>query len=183
MRWWAVQCGFELATDTGLILKCLPDTVRDWKEIRLQWEPRAAALERLPGELYLSLHNPIQFLQLAHNLKQSLDSDAAVRTVWLQNPAAGSLAELKTSKQAVVSSTGQQNITTWRGKKKPHAMDCLIFGKRAVDRNDHLKHCKLRGIDNLSVACCRALWKANEVINFQLVTVTQLQVSLQKQQY
>lgn len=114
---WAVHHGFEFVTDPELIFS-LPDTVRAWKETRLQWEPKAAVPERLPGDLYASLRNLIPFLPVAHNLKWSSGSNAAIRTLCPQILQQEVMLSSKPVKQAVVSPIGQGNITTWRRIKK-----------------------------------------------------------------
>lgn len=112
-----------------------------------QWGCSRSILERLPGELCLSLGSSIQFLEAAHDLKWSLGSNVAIRAVCLQNPVSGSHAELKQVRQATVISTGQDNFTIWRvGEGRIKKKKCMqritsFFGKCRVDRNDHLKPC------------------------------------------
>lgn len=62
------QCSLESVTDPGMILTSLSDTVSAWKGIRLQWEPKAAALGETCTYPWI---NQFSFWRL-HNLEHRL---------------------------------------------------------------------------------------------------------------
>lgn len=113
------QCRLE--TDPKMILTSLFDTVSACKGIRLQWEPKGAALGETCTYPWI---NQFSFWRL--HTTWSTDSDAAIRTVCLQNPAAGSHAELKTSQASCANLHRSRQYYYIEGRKKKKTYDGLL---------------------------------------------------------
>lgn len=102
-----------------------------------------------------TLSNLDQCLEVAHSLKLSWDSSAAIETV-----------------SKIMQKNIYLYIYIYVYIYNMPAKVLLHFWQMQRDSNTHLKHCELRGIDNLSIACCKVIWTTNKVINFQLDPIT-----------